>query len=107
MTERVVKGSGNVFQDIGFENADEMLVRAELTHQIYKIIKERGLKQREAARILGLKQPDVSDLMNGKFKDFSLERLLALLRKLDRDIEIVISPTPRNRRGSEIHVSAV
>lgn len=106
MTERVIKGSGNVFRDIGLENADEILLKAQLTHQIYKILKERGLSQHEAAKILVLKQPDVADLMNGMFKDFSVDLLLSLLARLHREVEIVIKPLAEGEQGA-IRVSAL
>ena len=106
MTEQVIKGSGNVFRDIGLEDADEMLLKAQLTHQVYKILKERKLSQREAAKILGLKQPDVADLMNGKFKDFSVDQLLSLLVRLNKEVEIVIKPLAEGERGV-VRVSAL
>jgi len=104
---KVVKGSGNVFADIGFKNAEEMQAKANLTHQIYKIVKERKLKQKEAADILGLKQPDVSALMNGKFLDFSVDRLLSLLVRLNQDVQIIIKPVSKGKTSTGIHVFAV
>ena len=103
---KVERGSGNVFADLGIKDAD-MLTKANLTHRIYGIIKERGLKQRDAAELLGLKQPDVSALMNGKFLDFSVDRLLHLLVRLNQDVEIIIKPAPRNRISSGIHIQAL
>ncbi len=104
---KVVKGSGNVFADIGFKNAEEMQAKANLTHQIYKIVKERKLKQKEAADILGLKQPDVSALMNGKFLDFSVDRLLSLLVRLNQNVEIIIRPVSKGKTSTGIQVHAV
>ena len=103
----VTKGSGNVFADLELENADELQTRARLTHRIFSIIKERRLKQKEAAQILGLKQPDVSALMNGRFADFSVDRLLNLLVRLNQDVEIVIRPMPEGKVSAGIHVSAM
>lgn len=101
---KIVRGSGNVFADIGIKNADEMLAKAHLTSQIYKIIKGRGLKQKEAGEILGLKQPDVSALMNGKFLDFSVDRLLTLLVRLNQEVEIIIKPAPKDKLSSGIQI---
>lgn len=105
--ERIERGSGNVFADIGFKDSDEMLTKAHLTHQIYKIVSKRGLKQKEAADILGLKQPDVSALMNGKFLDFSVDRLLQLLVRLNQEVEIVIRPAPKGKESAGIQVHAM
>ncbi|MSO98890.1 MAG: XRE family transcriptional regulator [Rhodospirillaceae bacterium] len=91
------KKTNNVFADIGLPDADDLLARAELTRQIYNAIKDRGLSQSQAGEILGLKQPDVSLLMRGKYTRFSTDRLLNLLVKLGRNIEIVI----RNPRSAK------
>ena len=103
---KITRGSGNVFADLGFSNADEMLTRAHLTHSITTILKRRGLKQKAAAEILGLKQPDVSALMNGKFLDFSVERLLNLLVRLDQEVAITIKPAPKGKQSRGIYVHA-
>lgn len=102
----VTEGSGNVFEDLGFEDAEELQAKAELTRQIYNILKRRKLSQRAAAKLLGLAQPDVSALVNGRFTGFSLERLITLLNRLDRDVEIVVKSRPRSRGRSRLHVSA-
>ena len=72
--------TGNIFEDMGMTNPGERLAKAELARVIRKIVKERGLTQSEAAALLGLKQPDVSDLMRGKLARFSMERLERSLR---------------------------
>jgi len=104
---KITRGSGNVFADIGLKDADAMLTRARLTHRIYGIVKERGLKQKEAAGILGLKQPDISALMNGKFLDFSVDRLLTLLVRLNQEVEITIRPAAEGEESKGIQVHAV
>ena len=71
---------GNIFEDMGMPNPGERLAKAELARVIRQIVKERGLTQSEAAALLGLKQPDVSDLMRGKLARFSMERLDRSLR---------------------------
>jgi predicted XRE-type DNA-binding protein len=96
----VTTGSENVFEDLGFENADEMMAEALLSHQIYKIIKRRKLSQRQAGQLLGIAQPDVNKLMNGKYTEFSIRRLSQILNRLGRDIEIVVKrPTKRGATG--------
>jgi predicted XRE-type DNA-binding protein len=88
-------GSGNVFADIGLPNAEEHLVKAGLVYKIGALMKQRGLKQVEAAALFGVKQPDVSKMLRGDFRQFSVERLLRFLVALGQDVEIVVKP-PRN-----------
>ena len=85
-------GSGNVFKDIGVPKAEEHLVKAQLVFKIDTILKKRGLKQVEAAELLGVRQPDVSKMLRGEFRQFSVERLLRFLVALDQDVEIVVKP---------------
>lgn len=90
--KRYETGSGNVFQDIGIPHAEEHLVKTQLVHKIDRILKGRRLKQAEAAKLLGIKQPDVSKMLRGEFRQFSVERLLRFLVALDQDVEIVVKP---------------
>lgn len=85
-------GSRNVFKDIGVPNAEEHLVRAQLVFKIDAILKARGLKQAEAAELFGVRQPDVSKMLRGEFRQFSVERLLRFLVALDQDVGIVVKP---------------
>jgi predicted XRE-type DNA-binding protein len=84
--------SGNVFKDVGIPNAEEHLVKAQLVYKIHAIMKSRGMKQREAAAALGITQPDVSKMLRGEFRQFSVERLMHFLVALDHDVEIVVRP---------------
>ena len=102
---KVEAGSGNVFADLGFSDADTHLLKAEIVTRIDKIIRQRGLKQTDAAKLLGLSQPDVSRLLGGSFREYSLERLFRLLTALGRDVEIAIRE-PRSRRTGKISVEA-
>src|SRR2546425_4991232 len=88
----VVEGSGNVFADLGLRDAEDLRLKAELARQIGNRIKMLGLTQVEAAGRLALKQPDVSRLVNGRHTGFSVHRLIALLNRLEVDVEIVIRP---------------
>jgi predicted XRE-type DNA-binding protein len=85
-------GSRNVFKDIGVPNAEEHLVKAQLVFKIDTILKARGLKQVEAASLFGVRQPDVSKMLRGEFRQFSVERLLRFLVALDQDVQIVVKP---------------
>jgi len=90
---RVKQGSGNVFRDLGFPNPEREQVKARLTLQIYRLIKDRGLTQAAAGEILGIKQPHVSGLMRGRSGNFSVERLMDFLTALGQDVEITVRPT--------------
>ena len=86
------EGSGNVFADLGLPDADERLARSKLGYHVYKLLTDKGLKQREIAALLGIKQPEVSHLMNGHFNRFTTDKLLGFLKRLDRKVTIQISP---------------
>jgi predicted XRE-type DNA-binding protein len=93
----VTRSSGNVFADLGLPNADQELLKARLTLQIYRIVKERGLTQREAGKILGIPQPHVSALVRNRSGNFSVGRLIDFLTALGQDVEITVTPTRRQR----------
>jgi predicted XRE-type DNA-binding protein len=99
----VEEGSGNVFADLGLPNPERELLKARLTLQIYRLIKQRGLTQTQAGEILGIKQPHVSALMRNRAGSFSAERLMEFLAALGQDVEITVRPT-RKEHG---HVSVV
>ena len=101
----VERGSGNVFADLGFPDADVHLVKAELVSRIDGIVRARDITQTEAARLLGLSQPDVSRLLRGDFHEYSLERLFRLLTTLGRDIEIVVRQ-PRSADGGRLRIAS-
>ena len=88
----VLAGSGNVFADLSLADAEDLRFKAELARQICNRIKKLRLTQMQAATRLGLKQPDVSKLVNGRHTGFSADRLIALLSKLQIDVEIVLRP---------------
>jgi predicted XRE-type DNA-binding protein len=98
-------GSGNVFKDLGIPNAEEHLVKAQLVFKIDTIMKDRGLKQAEAADLLGVKQPDVSKMLRGDFRQFSVERLLRFLVALNQDVEIVVKRHRGRSDTAAFHVS--
>ena len=102
---KVERGSGNVFADLGRPDAETQLLKAGLVTRIDKIIRQRGLKQVEAAKLLGLSQPDISRLLRGSFREYSVERLMRLLTALGRDVEIVIRE-PRSQRQGRLSVEA-
>ena len=102
--KRYETGSRNVFKDIGVPNAEEHLVKAQLVFKIDTLLKKRGLKQVEAAALFGVRQPDVSKMLRGEFRQFSVERLLRFLVALDLDVEIVVKPHRRRNDAAAMQV---
>jgi predicted XRE-type DNA-binding protein len=94
----VTPSSGSVFADLGFAEPEEELTKAQLASHIRQIIKRRRLTQVAAASLMGIDQPKVSALLNGRLADFSSERLMRLLTALGQDVEIVVKATPHDRR---------
>ena len=88
----ITESSGNIFEDIGFspEEAEEELLKAQLGAEIFSILHSRSLTQTEAAKILGVKQPEISRLKKGKFSYYSVERLMRFLERLNCEVSIHI-----------------
>ena len=102
---RVTEGSGNVFADLGLPNPEQELLKAQLTLQIYGILKDSGMTQVQIAKILGVRQPQVSLLMRNRAGNFSVGRLMEFLTALRQDVEITVRPT-RKEHGALSVVSA-
>ena len=107
MTARIEheKSSGNVFADIGLPHAGEHLVKAKLVFKIDRLLRERGLRQIEAAALFGVKQPDISKMLHGDFRQFSVERLLRFLIALGQNVELVVKPHCGTETAPELHAS--
>lgn len=99
-------GSGNVFVDLGFPDAEERTTKVALAVEILRILKERGLTQAAAAELLGVNQPKVSALANYRLDGFSVERLMTFLTALGRDVDITIRPSRSVRTPGRIQVAA-
>jgi predicted XRE-type DNA-binding protein len=102
MTKDVMisRGSGNVFADLGLPDAEEHQLKAQIVTLIARIIEEQHLTQTLAATRMGLSQPDLSKLLRGGFRGFSLERLLWLARALGTDVDIRMkAPANTNQEG--------
>jgi predicted XRE-type DNA-binding protein len=97
-----IEGSGNVFADLGLEDAEELQVKSGLTRQIFNRIKELKLTQVKAASILAVSQPDVSKLMHCRYTGFSIERLIHLLNKLSVDVDITLRPRSKSSKSPGI-----
>jgi predicted XRE-type DNA-binding protein len=96
---RVTEGSGNIFADIGLPNPEQELLKAQLTLQIYTILKDSGMTQVEIAKVLGVQQPQVSLLVRNRAGNFSVGRLMEFLTALRQDVEITVRPT-RKEHGA-------
>ena len=99
--------SGNVFEDMGLPNPEERLAKAKLAAIVNKIIEEKGLTQKASAKILGINQPKISALKNGRLKGYSIERLFHFLELLDQHIEITITHKSKAKASYGINVAYV
>ena len=98
MKLKMARSSGNVFKDVGFpdDEAEHLRVRADLLIQIQQALQARGLKQAEAARLLGVTQPRVSDLVRGRIDLFSVDSLIDMLARLGVRVKVVVT-SPKKR----------
>ena len=103
----IVKGSGNVFADLGFADPETHALKAELVRSIAALLKQEGLTQADAAKRMGVSQPDISRLLKGQFRPFSLERLMRFLNALGQDVEIAVKAPVRRRARGKLTVHAV
>ena len=88
----VHRGSGNVFADLGLADAEKLKIITGLVFEIRKAMRSRGLTQQEAAKLIGITQPKVSDMMRGDFSNLSERKLMDCLTRLGYDIEIKVRP---------------
>jgi predicted XRE-type DNA-binding protein len=100
MKLRVTPSTGNVFRDLGFdpEEAEHLLVRADLMIQLQKLIASRRLKQREAAKALRVTQPRISDLLRGRIDLFSTDAMIDMLARLGAHVRFSVKPTRRRSK---------
>jgi predicted XRE-type DNA-binding protein len=100
----VTPSCGNVFADIGVAEPEEELAKAQLASRIREVVRRSRLTQVAAAAVMGIDQPKVSALLNGRLTNFSSERLMRLLTRLGQDVEIVVKTKPRRRQRGRIRV---
>ena len=98
----VEEGGGNIFADLGLPDAETHLLKAQIVSEIHRLTKERKLTQRAAGRRMGISQPEVSRLFRGRFREYSVERLMGFLTTFDRDVEILVRPHRRRGRPGRI-----
>ncbi|MDB6081223.1 MAG: hypothetical protein JWO53_495 [Chlamydiia bacterium] len=92
-------GSGSVYADLGFKNSEEMETKSHLVMEINSAIKEKKLTQTQAAKLINISQPKLSELLRGHFRGYSVERLIHFLNELGQDVDIVVTSKPRNRKA--------
>lgn len=101
---KVVRGSTNIWKDLGYPDAEERFAKMELAHKINALIEQTGMNQTQAARVLGVDRARVSDLSRGRIRDFSIDKLFEFLNKLGQDIEVSIRP--KRQKQPSLHVVA-
>jgi len=100
----IEKGSANVYADLGMPDAEEMLVKAQRATTIAEIIKQRIMTQVQAAELLGMPQPKLSNLLRGRFRGISEAKMLECLTRLGRDVQIVIKTASWSRKTGHVSV---
>ena len=106
LDEGVTRGTGNVFADLGYADAEERQTKLRLARAVNSIIASKRLTQAEAAARLRVGQPKISALAHYKLDGFSVQRLMTFLTSLDRDVEITIKKKPRSRAAARVLVVA-
>jgi predicted XRE-type DNA-binding protein len=101
----VEESSGNVFADLGLPDPEERLAKADLAIAIAREIASRGMTQAEAAELLGVAQPDISNLRRGRLSGYSIERLTRLLNALGQDVEIRVCPAGTGSERGHLRVA--
>jgi predicted XRE-type DNA-binding protein len=100
----IEESSGNIYADLGMDDADEMLVKAQLATKIGEIVKARKWSQQQAAEVLGLTQPKLSLMLRGQFRGISEAKMLECLTRLGRDVQIVVGPARRKTTAGRVAV---
>jgi len=103
----VQAGTGSVFTDLGYKDAKERSLKVQLAMEINRILGERRLAQERAAKLLGIRQPHVSDLVRYRLNRFSVERLMDFLTVLGKDVQIRVTARPAGRRRAAVQVHHV
>ena len=100
----IERGSTNVYADLGIADAEEMLVKAQLATKIGEIIKQRKLTQIQAAELLGISQPKLSNMLRGQFRGVSEAKMMECLTRMGRDVQIVVKAAKRSRANGQVSV---
>ena len=105
--DTIERTAGNVFADLGLPDSEQELVKAHLTVRLYRLLKERGLPQTEAARLLGTTQAQVSALMRCRPVSVSVGRLMEFLTVLGQDVEVIVRPSGQETGHMKVIVERV
>ena len=94
MTKKIEfeESTGNVFADLGLKNAEELQARGMVGFHVIELLKSKDMKQQEISKLLGIKQVEVSHLLNGHFSRFTVDKLLDFLKRMNQKVTIQISP---------------
>ncbi len=103
--DQITVGSGNVFRDTGASDPESRLAKVDLASQIMEIVDEHRWTQKEAAERFGIDQPNMSRILAGKLRGFSIDRLLQLLANAGYDVDIIIGSTSTSKREGSIAIS--
>ena len=110
MKKRRIKmevGSGNIFADLGLPDAEELLLKSQIVVTLHRLIKARSLTQTDAAKRIGIGQPDLSNVLRGRFRGYSTERLMRMLTAFDQDVDITVRPRRgKSKEGGRITVQS-
>jgi predicted XRE-type DNA-binding protein len=101
---KIEKSSGNVYADLGLADAEGMAIKARLAMKIDEIIKSRGWTQQQAAKVLGMTQPKLSQMLRGRFRGVSETKMMDCLALLGRNVQIVIGPQRRSSAAGHVDV---
>ena len=103
--KQIKRGSTNVYADLGYADADEMLVKAQLATKIGEIVSHRQLTQTQAAELLGISQPKLSNMLRGQFRGISETKMIECLTRLGRNVEIVVKAASRSKTAGHVSVT--
>jgi predicted XRE-type DNA-binding protein len=90
--ETIEMGTGNLFADLGYADADTHLFKAQLVTRMKSVMTERGMTQTATAKSAGVSQPDISRILKGHFRDVSVERLMRMLTRLGCEVDVIVRP---------------
>jgi predicted XRE-type DNA-binding protein len=97
----------NIFADLALPDAGQHFLKAQIVAELYRLVGDRGLTQARAGTLMGISQPEVSRLFKGRFREYSVDRLMAFLTAFDRDVEIVARPRADDGKRGSIRFSSV
>jgi len=98
----ITAGSDNIFADLNLPDAETHFLKAQIVSEIYRLINERRLTQVQAGKRMGISQPEVSRMLKGHFREYSIDRLMKFLTTFDRDVEIVVKPQKKTGKSGRI-----